>query len=94
MLQLLVREGTKSVTLMGLISAANDFQVPLPLTPYKVTFSANGLDLQGIDQEGRAESGIKLIRRQEAAAKEGDVSNQTTLQSFFQAESVIVPGLP
>ncbi|HJX35234.1 MAG TPA: hypothetical protein VJ373_08675, partial [Desulfatiglandales bacterium] len=92
-LRLFVREGTQVVTLMGSITSANDFQIPLPLTPRRVTFSGNGWDAQGIDREGRAESGIKLIRRQKAAAKKGDVSDQTTIQSFFQVERIISLGL-
>lgn len=92
-LQILVRKGTQTVTLMGAINAANDFQIPLPLTPRKVAFSGSGWDAQGIDREGRAESGIKLIRKQKAADKKGEGADQTAIQSFFQVERIISLGL-
>lgn len=92
-LHLLVQEGIQSVTLTGPIIAANDFQVPLPLAPRRISFSGNGWDVQGIDSEGRAESGIKLIRKEKALDNGGEEEGQTTVQSFFQVERIISLGL-
>ncbi|MBN1624949.1 MAG: hypothetical protein JW944_00380, partial [Deltaproteobacteria bacterium] len=91
--QLLVQQGTRTITLMGRITAVNDFQIPLPLAPRRITFSGNGWDVQGIDNEGRAESGIKLIRKEKASADKGEAAERTTIQPFFQVERIISLGL-
>ena len=92
-LRLLVRQGTQVVTLTGLIRAANDFQIHLPLTPHKITFSGEGWEIQGIDREGKAESGIKFIRKQEIRDKKEIDSDQTSIPSFFQVERILSLGL-
>ena len=92
-IQLLVKEGTQNVTLTGSISTASDQDIPLPLSPRRVTFSGNGWDIQGIDREGKAESVVKLIRTEKSGAKKGAGTEQTAISSFFQVERILSLGL-
>jgi hypothetical protein len=90
---LLVTKGTQTVTLTGSISTVDDLDIPLPLSPRKVTCSGNGWDVQGVDREGKAESVVKLIRTQKPGAKKGAITEQTAIPSFFQVERILSLGL-
>lgn len=92
-LWLLVPEGMHIITLMGPIPPVNEFQIPLPLTPRRVTYSAEGWDVLGIGQNGRVESSIKLIRRLKAGEDTGKEAAQTALPPFFHVERIISLGL-
>jgi hypothetical protein len=92
-LQILVHKGTQTIALSGAIGAADELQIPLPMTPRKVAFSGDGWEIQGIDKEGRAESGIKLIRRQKETGKKTGEAQQTMLPAFFEVERIISLGL-
>jgi len=92
-LRMLVREGTQVVTLMGSISKTDDFQIPLPLTPRKVTYSGEGWEIQGIDREGKAESVIRFIRRKGVGDERIQDADQTAVPPFFQVEKILSLGL-
>jgi hypothetical protein len=92
-LQVLVHKGTQTVALTGPIGTTDELQIPLSMTPRKVAFSGDGWEIQGIDKEGRAESGIKLIRRQKESGKKTGAVEQATLPAFFEVERIISLGL-
>jgi len=92
-IHLFVREGVQKVALTGPLSAVNDLDVPLPLSPRKAAFSGIGWDIQGIDSEGKAESAVRLIRTQKSKAKNGEGAEQTAIPLFFQVERILSLGL-
>jgi len=91
-LWIFVPEGLHRITLMGRLPHDNTFQIPLPLKPRRVTLDANGWDIQGVDDNGLAQSSIKLIR-QGKKQEQFPENAAMTLPAFLHVERVLSLGL-
>jgi hypothetical protein len=92
-LQILVHKGTQTVVMTGSIGDSDELQIPLSMTPRRVAFSGDGWEIQGLDKEGRADSGIKLIRKQKEGGKKTGEEEQAAVPAFFEVERIISLGL-
>ena len=88
----LIPEGVHIVTMIGKIPLEDTLQIPLPLKPHQVTYKTTGWDLQGVDEDGRAQAGIKLTRRQKNNSK-SPAGTVTTIPPFLHIERVLSLGL-
>jgi hypothetical protein len=91
-LWIFVPQGLHRVTLMGRLPHDNTFQIPLPLKPRRVTLDAKGWDVQGVDENGLAQSSIKLIRQGKREIKFPE-NAAMTLPPFLHVERVLSLGL-
>ncbi len=89
---LLVPEGINDVIIRGRIPAANEFQIPLTMTPHNVSLKADGWAAYGVDRDGQVLGSIKFVRL-EKKSKEGVPESSSVLPPFFQVERVISLGI-
>ncbi|MDT8284978.1 MAG: hypothetical protein RQ767_05580, partial [Thermovirgaceae bacterium] len=93
LLWVLVPGGIHRITLIGSMPTVKDFQVPLPLTPRRVTFKSEGWEIQGIGENGRVETSIKLVRKRQETAEKEEGSPRTAIPPFFHIERILSLGL-
>ncbi|MGD9305122.1 MAG: hypothetical protein PVF79_12715 [Desulfobacterales bacterium] len=88
----LIPEGIHRLSLIGKPGARNTIQIPIPLTPHRVTVHSTDWEVQGVHPNGTVDAGIQLIRRHLDKTKQsslGDVS----LPPFLNIERVFHLGL-
>ncbi len=91
-LMILIPEGIHAITLTGRIPPGNDFQISLPVKPYRVIIESKGWDVQGVDKDGRVQASIKFTRQEKKDTKL-PVKTAITLPPFLHIERVLSLGL-
>ncbi|MCD6184276.1 MAG: hypothetical protein J7K84_00575, partial [Deltaproteobacteria bacterium] len=92
LLWILVPQGVHKITLNGKPGPGNRIRLPLPLPPHQVTVKNQGWDIQGIDKNGKVESGIQLTRLK----KNGhtiSATGESIIQPFLHLKRVLRLGL-
>lgn len=92
-LWLLVPEGRHQVELEVRLPPVEQLQIPLPLRPKRIRTRAAGWTIDGIDQDGRIQGQLSLVRIREDKAATGAELSPTTLPAFLRVERTLRLGL-
>ncbi len=94
----LVKKGVRQIVLRGKIPERDNIQISLPLIPTHTEFSGTGWTIDGIHENGKADSSISLqrIASGNAGTKSGEETSEDlagTLPAFVRVERTISIGL-
>ena len=92
-LWLRLRAGRHEVLAQGALPRRDSVELPLPLAPHRVEARAEGWLIQGIDEEGRAESSLQLTRLREASEASEQAQGPTALPPFVRVVRELALGL-
>ena len=89
----LVPEGTHDVVVESYLPPVDRLQIPLPLVPHRVTYSAKGWNLDGVDSEGRAAGQLSLVRIEATQAVAGETLRPSVLPPFVRVTRELALGI-
>ncbi len=86
--------GRHELLLRARLPAGRQVQLPLPLPPHRVTVTARGWQVEGVDEDGAPERQLVLTRLREAQAPAaGQALQPTALPPFVRVERTLRLGL-
>jgi hypothetical protein len=88
----LIPEGIHRLSLIGQPGSRNTIQIPIPLTPHRVTVHSTNWEVQGVHPNGTVDAGIQLIRRHLDKTKQLFLED-LSLPPFLNIERVLHLGL-
>jgi len=92
-LWLLVPQGRQMVELAVYLPQLDQLQIPLPIKPFKVMAQGQGWTLEGVNQNGRPQQQLSLIRvRDKTETKQGELA-PSVLPPFLRVERTLQFGL-
>lgn len=87
-----LKQGEHDIKLTVLIPAITEYQIPLPITPHRVTATGEGWALNGLDAQGRPAQQLSLVRITKDQQSSKDL-RPSRLPPFVKIQRTLTLGL-